>query len=308
MNNSIRLIAEKTYAATAFKRLAFLGLGVMGAPMAAHLRRAGHQVTVYNRTAAKAQCWAQQYGGRFAATPREAVSGAEMVFCCVGNDDDLRSVVLGEQGALAGMTEGAVLVDHTTALATVARELHAAARARGVHFMDAPVSGGQAGAENGQLTVLCGAEQNVFDRVAPVIAAYAKACTRMGEVGSGQLAKMVNQICIAGVVQGLSEAIAFGEAAGLDMPTVLAAIGQGAAQSWQMDNRGQTMLQGQFDFGFAVDWMRKDLAIVLDEARHNGAKLPVTALVDQFYAQVQAAGGGRWDTSSLLTLLRQKKS
>ena len=308
MNNSIRLIAEKTYAATAFKRLAFLGLGVMGAPMAAHLRRAGHQVTVYNRTAAKAQCWAQQYGGRFAATPREAVSGAEMVFCCVGNDDDLRSVVLGEQGALAGMAEGAVLVDHTTASATVARELHAAARARGVHFMDAPVSGGQAGAENGQLTVLCGAEQNVFDRVAPVIAAYAKACTRMGDVGSGQLAKMVNQICIAGVVQGLSEAIAFGEAAGLDMPTVLAAIGQGAAQSWQMDNRGQTMLQGQFDFGFAVDWMRKDLAIVLDEARHNGAKLPVTALVDQFYAQVQAAGGGRWDTSSLLTLLRQKKS
>ena len=308
MNNSIRLIAEKTYAATAFKRLACLGLGVMGAPMAAHLRRAGHQVTVYNRTAAKAQCWAQQYGGRFAATPREAVSGAEMVFCCVGNDDDLRSVVLGEQGALAGMTEGAVLVDHTTASATVARELHAAARARGVHFMDAPVSGGQAGAENGQLTVLCGAEQNVFDRVAPVIAAYAKACTRMGDVGSGQLAKMVNQICIAGVVQGLSEAIAFGEAAGLDMPTVLAAIGQGAAQSWQMDNRGQTMLQGQFDFGFAVDWMRKDLAIVLDEARHNGAKLPVTALVDQFYAQVQAAGGGRWDTSSLLTLLRQKKS
>ena len=308
MSNSIRLIAEKTYAATAFKRLAFLGLGVMGAPMAAHLLRAGHQVTVYNRTAAKAQAWAQQYGGRFAATPCEAASGADVVFCCVGNDDDLRSVVLGEQGALAGMTEGAVLVDHTTASATVARELHAAARARGVHFMDAPVSGGQAGAENGQLTVLCGAEQNVFDRVAPVIAAYAKACTRMGEVGSGQLAKMVNQICIAGVVQGLSEAIAFGEAAGLDMPTVLAAIGQGAAQSWQMDNRGQTMLQGQFDFGFAVDWMRKDLAIVLDEARHNGAKLPVTALVDQFYAQVQAAGGGRWDTSSLLTLLRQKKS
>ena len=308
MSNSIRLIAEKTYAATAPKRLAFLGLGVMGAPMATHLLRAGHQVTVYNRTAAKAQAWAQQYGGRFAATPCEAASGADVVFCCVGNDDDLRSVVLGEQGALAGMTEGAVLVDHTTASATVARELHAAARARGVHFMDAPVSGGQAGAENGQLTVLCGAEQAVFDRVAPVIAAYAKACTRMGEVGSGQLAKMVNQICIAGVVQGLSEAIAFGEAAGLDMPTVLAAIGQGAAQSWQMDNRGKTMLQGQFDFGFAVDWMRKDLAIVLDEARHNGAKLPVTALVDQFYAQVQAAGGGRWDTSSLLTLLRQKKS
>ena len=308
MSNTIRGIAEKAYTATASKRLAFLGLGVMGSPMAAHLLRAGHQVTVYNRTVAKAQGWVLQYGGRFAATPREAASGADVVFCCVGNDDDLRSVVLGEQGALAGMTEGAVLVDHTTASATVARELHAAARARGVHFMDAPVSGGQAGAENGQLTVLCGAEQNVFDRVAPVIAAYAKACTRMGDVGSGQLAKMVNQICIAGVVQGLSEAIAFGEAAGLDMPTVLAAIGQGAAQSWQMDNRGQTMLQGQFDFGFAVDWMRKDLAIVLDEARHNGAKLPVTALVDQFYAQVQAAGGGRWDTSSLLTLLRQKKS
>ena len=304
MNNSIRLIAEKTYAATAFKRLAFLGLGVMGAPMAAHLRRAGHQVTVYNRTAAKAQCWAQQYGGRFAATPREAVSGAEMVFCCVGNDDDLRSVVLGEQGALAGMTEGAVLVDHTTASATVARELHAAARARGVHFMDAPVSGGQAGAENGQLTVLCGAEQNVFDRVAPVIAAYAKACTRMGDVGSGQLAKMVNQICIAGVVQGLSEAIAFGEAAGLDMPTVLAAIGQGAAQSWQMDNRGPTMVQGKFDFGFAVDWMRKDLGLVLDEAHRNGARLPVTALVDQFYADVQQMGGGRWDTSSLIKRLK----
>ena len=307
MSNTIRGIAEKAYTATASKRLAFLGLGVMGSPMAAHLLRAGHQVTVYNRTVAKAQGWVLQYGGGFAATPREAASGADVVFCCVGNDDDLRSVVLGEQGALAGMTEGAVLVDHTTASATVARELHAAARARGVHFMDAPVSGGQAGAENGQLTVLCGAEQNVFDRVAPVIAAYAKACTRMGEVGSGQLAKMVNQICIAGVVQGLSEAIAFGEAAGLDMPTVLAAIGQGAAQSWQMDNRGQTMLQGQFDFGFAVDWMRKDLAIVLDEARHNGAKLPVTALVDQFYAQVQAAGGGRWDTSSLLTLLRSNK-
>ncbi len=285
-----------------------LGLGVMGYPMAGHLARAGHAVCVYNRSADKAAQWVAQCGGSLAATPCAAATGAEVVFCCVGNDDDLRSVVLGEQGALAGMAPGAVLVDHTTASAAVARELYAAALARGVQFVDAPVSGGQAGAENGALTVLCGAEPAVFDRVAPVMAAYAKACTRMGDVGSGQLAKMVNQICIAGLVQGLSEAIAFGEAAGLDMPAVLAAIGQGAAQSWQMDNRGATMLQGQFDFGFAVDWMRKDLAIVLDEARRNGAKLPVTALVDQFYAQVQAAGGGRWDTSSLLTLLRPQKA
>ncbi len=304
----MRRIADKPYAACPPKRVAFLGLGVMGYPMAGHLARAGHTVCVYNRSADKAAQWVAQCGGSLAATPCAAAAGAEVVFCCVGNDDDLRSVVLGEQGALAGMAPGAVLVDHTTASAAVARELYAAALARGVQFVDAPVSGGQAGAENGALTVLCGAEQAVFDRVAPVMAAYAKACTRMGDVGSGQLAKMVNQICIAGLVQGLSEAIAFGEAAGLGMPAVLAAIGQGAAQSWQMDNRGATMLQGQFDFGFAVDWMRKDLAIVLDEARRNGAKLPVTALVDQFYAQVQAAGGGRWDTSSLLTLLRPQKA
>ncbi len=304
----MRRIADKPYAACPPQRVAFLGLGVMGYPMAGHLARAGHTVCVYNRSADKAAQWVAQCGGSLAATPCAAAAGAEVVFCCVGNDDDLRSVVLGEQGALAGMVPGAVLVDHTTASAAVARELYAAALARGVQFVDAPVSGGQAGAENGALTVLCGAEQAVFDRVAPVMAAYAKACTRMGDVGSGQLAKMVNQICIAGLVQGLSEAIAFGEAAGLDMPAVLAAIGQGAAQSWQMDNRGATMLQGQFDFGFAVDWMRKDLAIVLDEARRNGAKLPVTALVDQFYAQVQAAGGGRWDTSSLLTLLRPQKA
>ena len=304
MNNSIRLIAEKTYAATAFKRLAFLGLGVMGAPMAAHLRRAGHQVTVYNRTAAKAQCWAQQYGGRFAATPREAVSGAEMVFCCVGNDDDLRSVVLGEQGALAGMTEGAVLVDHTTASATVARELHAAARARGVHFMDAPVSGGQAGAQNGALTVMCGGDETAFNTMQPVAIAFSRAVTRMGESGAGQLTKMVNQICIAGLLQGLSEAVAFGQKAGLDMNQVLDVIGKGAAQSWQLDNRGKTMAADQFNFGFAVDWMRKDLGLVLGEAQRNGARLPVTALVDQFYADVQAMGGGRLDTSSLIKRLK----
>lgn len=303
----MRRVAEKNYASCPPKRVAFLGLGVMGYPMAAHLARAGHRVCVYNRNADKARQWVAQCGGAWAATPKEAVAEADMVFCCVGNDDDLRSVALGAQGAFAGMAAGAVLVDHTTASAIVARELHAAALARGLQFVDAPVSGGQAGAENGQLTVLCGAEPAVFERVAPVLTAYAQACTRMGNVGSGQLAKMVNQICIAGVVQGLSEAIAFGEAAGLHMPTVLAAIGQGAAQSWQMDHRGPTMLQGQFDFGFAVDWMRKDLAVALDEARRNGARLPLAALVDQFYAQVQAAGGGRWDTSSLLTLLRPIK-
>jgi 3-hydroxyisobutyrate dehydrogenase-like beta-hydroxyacid dehydrogenase len=276
----------------------------MGYPMAAHLVRAGHQVTVYNRTAAKAAQWVRQCGGVSAATPREAAADANLVFCCVGNDDDLRSVVLGDDGALAGMRPGSTLVDHTTASARVARELDALARAQGVHFMDAPVSGGQAGAENGQLTVMCGAEQAVFDRAEPVIAAFARTCTRMGETGSGQLAKMVNQICIAGLVQGLSEAIAFGQIAGLDMDKVLQAISKGAAQSWQMENRSHTMLQGHFDFGFAVDWMRKDLAMVLEEARRTGARLPVTALVDQFYAQIQAAGGSRWDTSSLITLLR----
>ena len=300
----MRRIADRTYTVWQSQRVAFLGLGVMGYPMAAHLVRAGHQVTVYNRTAAKAAQWVRQCGGVSAATPREAAADANLIFCCVGKDDDLRSVVLGDDGALAGMRPGSTLVDHTTASARVARELDAFARAQGVHFMDAPVSGGQAGAENGQLTVMCGAGQEVFDRAEPVIAAFARTCTRMGETGSGQLAKMVNQICIAGLVQGLSEAIAFGQIAGLDMDKVLQAISKGAAQSWQMENRSHTMLQGHFDFGFAVDWMRKDLAMVLEEARRTGARLPVTALVDQFYAQIQAAGGSRWDTSSLITLLR----
>ena len=302
----MRSIAEKSYPACAPQHVAFLGLGVMGYPMAGHLARAGHTVSVYNRSADKAGLWVAQCGGGHAATPCEAARGASIVFCCVGNDDDLRSVVLGEHGAFAGMAPDAIFVDHTTASATVARELDVAARAQGLHFMDAPISGGQAGAENGQLTVLCGGEQAVFDRVAPVMTAYAKACTHIGPAGSGQLAKMVNQICLAGMVQGLSEAIAFGQKAGLEMPTVMAALSKGAAQSWQMEHRSATMLQGQFDFGFAVDWMRKDLGMVLDEARRNGARLPVTALVDQFYAQIQAAGGRRWDTSSLIALLRER--
>ena len=297
-------IADKTYAPSQPHSVAFLGLGVMGYPMAGHLARAGHDVTVYNRTAAKAAEWVKECGGKAATTPREAATGAAIVFCCVGNDDDLRSVVLGPDGAFAGMQPGSVFVDHTTASAEVARELHAAAAEKGLHFMDAPVSGGQAGAQNGMLTVMCGADAATFERAQPVIAAFAKACSRMGEVGAGQLAKMVNQICIAGLVQGLSEAIAFGQKAGLDMPAVLNAISKGAAQSWQMENRGKTMVEGKFDFGFAVDWMRKDLGLVLDEARRNGARLPVTALVDQFYADVQQAGGNRWDTSSLITRLK----
>ncbi len=296
-------LADKTYAATPSQTVAFLGLGVMGGPMAGHLARAGHQVAVYNRTTAKAEAWVAEFGGRHAATPREAVRGAALVFCCVGNDDDLRSVVLGDDGAFAGMDAGAVFVDHTTASADVARELSAAAQQRGLRFVDAPVSGGQAGAQNGALTVMCGGEQAAFDAAAPVAAAFARAMTLLGESGAGQLAKMVNQICIAGLVQGLSEAIAFGMKAGLDMPQVLEVIGKGAAQSWQMDNRGKTMAEGRFDFGFAVDWMRKDLGLVLDEAKRNGARLPVTALVDQFYADVQQAGGKRWDTSSLITRL-----
>jgi 3-hydroxyisobutyrate dehydrogenase-like beta-hydroxyacid dehydrogenase len=286
------------------RRVAFLGLGVMGHPMAGHLARAGHQVTVYNRTAAKAEAWVKEYGGACAATPAEAVRGAEFVFCCVGNDDDLRSVVLGEQGAFAGMAAGAVFVDHTTASAAVARELHAEGAKRGLPFVDAPVSGGQAGAVNGQLTVMCGGDAAPFDAAKPVALAFAKAVTLLGGPGAGQLAKMVNQICIAGLVQGLSEAIAFGMRAGLDMEAVLGVISKGAAQSWQMENRGKTMVQGQFDFGFAVDWMRKDLGLVLDEAKRNGARLPVTALVDQFYADVQQAGGNRFDTSSLITRLK----
>ncbi|HQC98779.1 MAG TPA: NAD(P)-dependent oxidoreductase [Aquabacterium sp.] len=295
---------SKTYDPIPSRRVAFLGLGVMGHPMAGHLARAGHQVTVYNRSAAKAQDWVATYGGRSAATPREAAAGAEFVFCCVGNDDDLRSVVLGADGAFAGMAPGAVFVDHTTASAEVARELDAAARAAGLQFVDAPVSGGQAGAVNGLLTVMCGGDAEPFGAMQPVAMAFSRAVTLVGPSGAGQLAKMVNQICIAGLVQALSEGIAFGQKAGLDMKQVLDVIGKGAAQSWQMDNRGKTMVDGQFDFGFAVDWMRKDLGLVMDEARRNGARVPVTALVDQFYADVQAAGGNRFDTSSLVTRLK----
>jgi 3-hydroxyisobutyrate dehydrogenase len=289
--------------------VAFLGLGVMGHPMAGHLALAGHAVTVYNRTASKSVAWCAEYAGagtqKHAPTPREAAQGADIVFCCVGNDDDLRSVTLGADGAFAGMQPGAVFVDHTTASADVARELYAAARARGLQFIDAPVSGGQAGAQNGQLTVMCGGDAAAFDAVRPTALAFSRAFTRIGGSGAGQLAKMVNQICIAGLVQGLSEAIAFGQQAGLDMPLVLDVIGKGAAQSWQMDNRGKTMAEGRFDFGFAVDWMRKDLGLALSEAQRNGARLPVTALVDQFYGDVQQMGGRRWDTSSLIARLRK---
>jgi len=294
----------KTYESISPRRVAFLGLGVMGYPMAGHLARAGHRVAVYNRTATKAQAWVAEYGGQSAAAPHEAAREADFVFACVGNDDDLRSVVLGERGAFAGMKAGAVFVDHTTASAAVARELHATAAAKGLQFVDAPVSGGQAGAVNGLLTVMCGGDAAPFDAMKPVAMAFSRAGTRVGASGAGQLAKMVNQVCIAGLLQGLSEGIAFGQKAGLDMKLVLEVIGKGAAQSWQMDNRGGTMADGKFDFGFAVDWMRKDLGLVLDEARRNGARLPVTALVDQFYSDVQTMGGGRWDTSSLIQRLR----
>ena len=298
-------ITSRSYQPSPSTKVAFLGLGVMGYPMAGHLAMAGHQVTAYNRTAAKAHAWAEEFpSGHQAATPREAVKGARMVFCCVGNDDDLRAVALGDDGAFAGMEPGAIFVDHTTASAQVARELYAEAQKRGLHFIDAPVSGGQAGAVNGQLTVMCGGDQAVFDQVAPMADAFSRAFTYMGECGSGQLTKMVNQICVAGLVQALSEAIAFGLRADLDVEKVLDVIGKGAAQSWQLDNRGKTMAVGKFDFGFAVDWMRKDLGLVLQEAQRNGARLPVTALVDQFYADVQAMGGSRWDTSSLIQRLR----
>ena len=286
------------------QRVAFLGLGVMGYPMAGHLVRAGLRVTVYNRTASKAAAWVAEQGGAAADTPKAAAEGADIVFCCVGNDADLRSVVMGECGAFAGMRPGAILVDHTTASAAVARELSAAARTRGLQFIDAPVSGGNLGAANGTLTVMCGGDAAAFQAIRPVALAYARAVTLLGDSGAGQLAKMVNQTAIAGLLQGLAEAIAFGERAGLDMAAVLAVIGQGAAQSWQMDQRGPTMIAGQFDFGFAVDWMRKDLGLVLDEAKRNGARLPVTALVDQFYADLQAQGGSRQDTSSLIRRLR----
>ncbi|MDM7948922.1 NAD(P)-dependent oxidoreductase [Hydrogenophaga sp.] len=297
-------IAERSYESIKSQRVAFIGLGVMGAPMAGHLARAGHAVTVYNRNAAKAQAWVDEFGGASQPTPRQAAKGADVVFVCVGNDDDLRAVTLDADGAFAGMTPGAVLVDHTTASADVARELAEAAKSLGLRFVDAPVSGGQAGAQNGALTVMCGGELAAFEAARPVALAFSRAFTLMGPSGSGQLTKMVNQICIAGLVQGLSEAIAFGQKAGLDMNQVLDVIGKGAAQSWQLDNRGKTMVADQFNFGFAVDWMRKDLGLVIDEAKRNGARLPVTALVDQFYADVQAMGGNRLDTSSLIKRLR----
>ncbi len=294
----------RTYETVPPRRVAFLGLGVMGYPMAGHLARAGHDVTVYNRTPAKAQAWVAEYGGRSAPTPQVAAAEAELVFACVGNDDDLRTVTSGAGGAFQSLRPGTVFVDHTTASANVARELAAAARERGFEFVDAPVSGGNVGAVNGALTVMCGGDGAAFERARPMMLAYAKAVSLLGASGAGQLAKMVNQIAIAGLLQGLSEAIAFGQKAGLDMKAVLGVIGKGAAQSWQMDQRGPTMVDASFDFGFAVDWMRKDLGLVLDEARRNGSRVPVTALVDQFYADVQAAGGRRWDTSSLITRLK----
>ncbi|MDO6731935.1 NAD(P)-dependent oxidoreductase [Marinovum sp. 2_MG-2023] len=284
-------------------KLAFLGLGVMGYPMAGYLARAGHEVTVYNRTAAKAEKWVAEFGGGFAPTPAEAAKGAEFVMSCVGNDDDLRSVCLGEDGAFAGMVAGSTFVDHTTVSAAVTAELYAVARDKGIDFVDAPVSGGQAGAENGQLVVMCGGDQPAYDRAAAMIDAYAKQCSRLGESGAGQLTKMVNQICIAGLVQGLSEGLHFAQKAGLDGRAVVDVIGGGAAGSWQMVNRYETMLDDAFEHGFAVDWMRKDLAICLATADEVGASLPVTALVDQFYKDVQKAGGGRWDTSSLIKRL-----
>ena len=284
-------------------KLAFIGLGVMGFPMAGHLAAANHQVTVYNRTGERAEEWLEQHTGERALTPADAAKDCDVVFCCVGNDDDLKSVTLGETGAFAGMTSGSIFIDHTTTSANVARELSKVAAASGIEYVDAPVSGGQAGAENGQLTVMMGGKPEVIERITPLIDCYARMQARLGEVGSGQLTKMVNQICIAGAVQGLAEALHFAEQAGLDRNGVIDVISKGAAQSWQMDNRASTMIDGEFDFGFAVDWMRKDLGYVLDEARRNGSHLPVTALVDQFYSEVQALGGGRWDTSSLLVPL-----
>ncbi len=287
-------------------KVAFIGLGVMGYPMAGHIAAAGHEVTVYNRTEAKAEAWVSEHaghGGATAPSPRAAAEGAEMAFTCVGNDDDLRAVALGEEGAFAGLAPGSLFIDNTTASAVVARELFAAGAERGIGAIDAPVSGGQAGAENGALTVMCGGGEEDFERARPVIDAYARAVNLIGPAGAGQLTKMVNQLCVAGVVQGLAEALNFGLKAGLDMDKVVATISKGAAQSWQMENRSATMCRGEFEFGFAVDWMRKDLAICFEEARLNGARLPVAALVDQFYTQVQARGGKRWDTSSLIHLL-----
>lgn len=287
-------------------KLAFIGLGVMGYPMAGHLQAAGHDVTVYNRTATKAHAWQKNFGGKFALTPKSAAYEADIVFTCVGNDDDLRQVVLGEDGILAGLAPNAILVDHSTISAALAREMGVQLQAKACHFVDAPVSGGQVGAEKGALTIMCGASDGVFERIEPVIAAYARFATRIGDIGAGQLAKMVNQICIAGVLQGLAEGIHFGEQAGLDMAKVLAVISKGAAQSWQMEQRGSTMVEKKFDFGFAVDWMRKDLGLVLDEARKNQARLPLTALVDQFYADLQASGANRYDTSALILRLQSR--
>jgi len=286
-------------------RTAFVGLGVMGYPMAGLLKKSGHDVVVYNRTATKADGWTQQFGGSRAATPAAAAENADIVFCCVGNDDDVRDVILGREGVLNGVSPGAIIVDHTTASASIARQIHSIAADKAVGFLDAPVSGGQAGAENGQLTVMVGGDEDIFERAAPVISSYSKAVTHIGPTGSGQLAKMVNQICIAGIVQGLSEGLDFAERAGLDPAVVIESISKGAAQSWQMENRWQTMVAGEFDFGFAVDWMRKDLEIALDEAKANGASLEITRLVDQFYAEVQTMGGSRWDTSSLIARLKK---
>lgn len=286
-------------------KVAFIGLGVMGFPMAGHLVAKGHIVTVYNRNAAKSEAWVARHGGTAAPTPRQACHGAEIAFGCVGDDDDVKAVVCGEDGMLAGLAPGAVVVDHTTASAHLSRSLSEESAGLGIGFVDAPVSGGQAGAEKGALTIMCGGAEADYAKAEPIMAAYAKACRRLGPSGAGQLTKMINQICIAGLVQGLAEAMNFGMQAGLPMDDVIDVIGKGAAQSWQMDNRAKTMCAGKFDFGFAVDWMRKDLRICLDEARRNGARLPVTALVDQFYAAVQARGGGRWDTSSLIDLLRE---
>ncbi len=297
-------INPKAYDQQAPRKLAFLGLGVMGYPMAGHLARAGHRLTVYNRSASKAASWCDEFGGQAAATPALAARDADFVLCCVGNDADLRSVALGPDGALAAMKAGSIFVDHTTASATVARELEAHARSLGLEFIDAPVSGGQAGAQNGQLTVMCGGAPAAFESARPVLLAFARAVTLMGASGAGQLTKMVNQISIAGMVQGLSEALAFGKRAGLDLEQVIEVIGKGAAQSWQLENRGPTMVAEKFDFGFAVDWMRKDLGLVLEEGKRNGSRLPVTALVDQFYADIQQMGGGRWDTSSLIKRLK----
>jgi len=285
-------------------KVTFIGLGVMGYPMAGHLaKRGGHQLTVFNRTTAKAEKWTTEYGGRFAPTPKAAAEGADFVFTCVGNDNDLRSVTFGTTGAFAGMKPGAIYIDNTTASSTLARELYQAAKERGCGSLDAPVSGGQAGAENGQLTVMVGGDEDVFNVAKPVISCYAKMLGLMGSAGTGQLTKMVNQVCLAGVVQGLAEAIHFAKKAGLEVERVIDVISKGAAQSWQMENRYKTMTSGKFDFGFAVDWMRKDLAMILEEARKNGSKLPITALIDQFYAEVQAMGGRRWDTSSLIARL-----